>query len=285
MRQTVIRAGIIAFACGLVFGQAAESNLSFEVASLKLSMGASLGNPGTDGGPGTRFPERYATGIATLRGLLWKAYGLVDAEQQVSGPGWIDTERYAIDAKVPPGTTIEQFQRMLQNLLAERFKLVVHHESKVLPVYDLVVGKNGPKLRVSGETPSATVPPGAGLDRDGFPVLPAGRPGIVSNYAIGPSGQVSHWRAQQQPISAFARMLGLPQNAGRIVVDKTGLTGKYDFTLSYDVQVPGAAAVTDNPVLTIFDAVEQQLGLKLVDGKASFDKIVVDQAERVPVEN
>jgi uncharacterized protein (TIGR03435 family) len=283
MRRAIIGAGILA--CGIVFGQAAESNLTFEVVSLKLSTGAPLGNPGTDGGPGTRFPERYATGNATLRGLLWKAYGLIDFQEQISGPGWIDTEKYAIDAKVPPGTTIEQFQRMLQNLLAERFKLVLHHETKVLPVYDLVVGKNGPKFKESGETSGAAGPPAAGVDRDGFPVLPAGRPGLVSNYAIGPSGQVSHWRAQQQPISAFARMLGLPQNAGRIVVDKTGLTGKYDFTLSYDVQVPGEPAVADNPVLTIFDAVEQQLGLKLVDGKAPFDKIVVDQAERVPVEN
>jgi uncharacterized protein (TIGR03435 family) len=285
MRKALIGAGILVLACGTAYGQTAEGNLTFDVASVKLSTGAPLGNPGTDGGPGTRYPERYATGIATLRGLLWKAYGLVDSQEQISGPGWIDTEKYAIDARVPAGATIEQFQRMLQNLLAERFKLVIHHETKVLPVYDLVVGKNGPKFKESAAAADATGPPAAGVDRDGFPVLPGGRPGLLSNYALGPSGQVSHWRAQQQPISAFARMLGLPTNAGRVVVDKTGLTGKYDFTLYYDVQVPGAAGVADNPTLTIFDAVEQQLGLKLVDGKAPFDKIVVDRAEKVPSDN
>ena len=82
-------------------------------------------------------------------------------------------------------------------------------------------------------------------------------------------------------MSDVAAMLSALAGAGR-VIDKTGLSGKYDFTLSYELAPKGAA---DTPVLSIFDAVQQQLGLRLVDAKAPFDVIVVDHAERVPTEN
>jgi uncharacterized protein (TIGR03435 family) len=286
MRRAIIGSGFFMFACGAAFGQAADGNLTFEVASVKLSTVPPAGPPNTDGGPGTRYPERYSA-FTTLRGFLFRAFGLVDFQQQISGPAWIDSEKYAIEAKVPPGTTKEQFQVMLRNLLVERFKLVVHHDTKVLAVYDLVLAKNGPKFKESPANPDAVpAPPPTGVDRDGFPGLPPGRPGLAANYAMGPSGPVSRWRAQQQPISAFVGVLGLPTNAGRPVIDKTGLTGKYDFTLFYDVQIPGAPpAVANTPTLTIFDAIEQQLGLKLVDGKAPFDLVVVDHAEKTPTEN
>src|SRR5262249_36858169 len=116
--------------------------LSFDVASVKLADAPPPGLPNSDGGPGTRDPEHYAA-FTNLRGYLFRAYGLEDAQAQVAGPGWIDSEKYAIVAKVPPGATKEQFQRMLQNLLTERFKLAIHHDSVSLPVYELVVTKNG----------------------------------------------------------------------------------------------------------------------------------------------
>jgi uncharacterized protein (TIGR03435 family) len=79
----------------------------------------------------------------------------------------------------------------------------------------------------------------------------------------------------------------LSNHAGRRIIDKTGLTGEYDFTLSYDLQVAGApaGAADDNPAPILLDAVQQQLGLKLVEGKAPFDIVVVDHAERAPSEN
>jgi uncharacterized protein (TIGR03435 family) len=263
-----MRRGIlILLAGGAVFGQ------SFDVASVKLATVAPAGAPNSDGGPGTRFPERYSA-FKNLRGYLFTAYGLDDAQQQISGPGSIDADKYAIEAKVAPGTTKEQFQIMLQQLLTERFKLAIHHETTVLSVYELVIAKNGPKFKASATTAgSPPAPAAANLDRDGFPALPAGVPGMVANYSSGPTGPVSRWRAQQQPISAFARMLGNPGNAGRVVIDKTGLTGKYDFTLEY-------ADPSDLP-----GAVQDQLGLKLESKKGPIEMLVVDRAERTPTEN
>jgi uncharacterized protein (TIGR03435 family) len=279
MRLTfAAQAGIFTLACGLVFGQSVNPKLTFDVASVKPSTGAAIGAPNSDGGPGTRYPERFATNT-TLRVLVYRAFGLTDFQEQIAGPGWIDREEYAIDARVPPGTSLEQFQIMLQNLLADRFMLAVHHETIVLPVYELEVAKNGSKLKESGPVPG-------GSDRDGFPTMPPGTPGIAMSYSSSANGEPqSKWRAQQQTIAAFAKMLSLPSNAGRVVIDKTGLTGKYDFTLYYDLPRAGAPGAADNPTLSIFDAVEQQLGLKLVNGKQSFDKIVIDHAEKTPTGN
>jgi uncharacterized protein (TIGR03435 family) len=263
--------------------QQAPAHAEFEVASVKPAGPNSIRN--SEGGPGSRDPGRYTFTNATLRDLLYGAYGLEDQEQ-ISGPGWIDVERYDISAKIPPGTTREQFQEMLRVLLVERFKLKVHHETKQFPVLELVVGKNGPKLKESAGSPDATGPPPPDRDRNGFPVLPAGRPGLISSF--GP-GAHSAWTARQQETPELARSLSGPMAAGRHVVDKTGLAGKYDFTLEYDrvrpSGPPGSAAPDDNPGLSIFDAVQRQLGLRLVEGKAFFDVIVVDRAERVPTEN
>jgi uncharacterized protein (TIGR03435 family) len=100
-------------------------------------------------------------------------------------------------------------------------------------------------------------------------------PGLV--MGLGP-GRVSRWTAGQQPMSALAQ--ALHSVTGRPIVDRTGLAGNYDFTLEYDREVPG----DDGPHLSLFDAVRQQLGLKLVDAKAAFDVVVVDRAEKVPSE-
>jgi uncharacterized protein (TIGR03435 family) len=241
----------------------------------------------SEGGPGSSDPGQFSFTSAVLRDLLFRAFGLDDYEQQISGPAWIDSERYDIAVKIPPGTTKKQFQQMLQTLLADRFKLVVHHETKQFPVYELVVGKDGPKLKESGESPaasgSASDPQPPARDRDGFPTIPAGRAGFVSAFGPGPH---SHWTARQQPMSALANQLSGQMATGHRVVDKTGLTGKYDFTLEYDLDLGNASAArNDGPILSILDAVQQQLGLRLVRGKALFDVVVVDQAEKVPVEN
>jgi uncharacterized protein (TIGR03435 family) len=193
---------------------------TFEVASVKPSGPRSIRN--SDGGPGTHDPERFSFTGAVLRDLLYRAYGLEDYQQQISGPGWIDTEKYDIAVKIPPGATKEQFRQMLANLLAERFQLKVHHETKQLPVYELVVGKNGPKLKESVKDPDAIAPaagpPSPDRDRDGFPVLPAGRPGLVSGFGPGPH---SRWRARQQSMAMLARSLSAPMAAGRHVIDRT----------------------------------------------------------------
>jgi uncharacterized protein (TIGR03435 family) len=282
MRITAIAWAMILTGAYCANAQTSPPKLDFEVASLKPSGPQSIRR--SNGGPGTRDPERYSYMRADLRDLIFEAYGLRHYDQQTAGPGWIDTEEYDIVAKMPPGTTKEQFQQMLQNLLAERFHLVIHHETRVLPVFDLVVGKNGPKLKESavdvGASPAPSLRPGE-VDRQGFPVLLPGRRGFASNF--GPDGS-SHSTGHQATMSLLADMLSGPNAADRLVIDKTGLTGKYDLTLEYAWR-PAGAGVNDDPGLSIFDAVQQQLGLKLVDAKEPFDVVVVDRANKVPIEN
>jgi uncharacterized protein (TIGR03435 family) len=280
MRATrIITVGIFFVAAGLtIFGQESQKEPEFEVVSIKLwdgsPHGAQTGN--SDGGPGTRYPEIYGTN-STIRWLVARAWGLTDSDKQVSGPSWIDGKQFAVDAKVPPGTTKEQFQKMLQKMLAQRFGLVVHHEITTLPVFDLTIAKNGPKLQLAGSAPAAEVV-SDGSDKNGFPVLT--KPGIVSRY--GP-GAVAHLTAREQTLESLDRMLSLPNAAGRNIINKTGLTDKYDFTLQYDMETPGGA--TADLGLSLFDAIQQQLGLKLVDSKATFDLVVIDHVERLPTPN
>ena len=261
-----VKVGICLFTLAVI-----ANGQTLDAVSIKLANGANHGPPGSDGGPGTRYPELFGAD-ATVRSLIYRAYGLIDAQQQVSGPASIDSPTYAVDAGVPKGTTVEQFRIMLQKILAERFGLVVHHETKMLSGYDLVIGKNGSKLKESATDPDAPSPP----EIAGFPNLPG--PGVNTNFGPGP---VARMRVRQQPMSVIARMLSGSSASGSTVIDKTGLNGKYDFTLTY--QIPLEKGETDVPV--IFDAVQQQLGLRLVPAKEPFDLIVVDHVEKAPTDN
>src|ERR1017187_586637 len=123
------------------------------------------------GGPGSSDPGQITYTNVSLKNVLMNAYGVKDF--QISGPGWLDSERYDIVAKVPRGATKEQSKVMMQNLLAERFKLALHREKKDLPMYALVVGKNGPKLTESVEDPAvAAAMREPTVGKDGFPVMP-----------------------------------------------------------------------------------------------------------------
>ncbi|HEY6343334.1 MAG TPA: TIGR03435 family protein [Bryobacteraceae bacterium] len=170
------------------------------------------------------------------------------------------------------------------------FTVVASISPRWISYAQLVVAKGGPKLTLSNVSPDAAhALYAASNDKDGFPILPPGRPGMAASYSNGPSGPAAHWRAQAQTMAAFARMLSVSAlNAGRPVIDKTGLDGKYDFTIAYDTPQSGGdgpVPVANDPRPSIADAVEQQLGLRLVDTKQALDVIVVDRAERIPVEN
>jgi uncharacterized protein (TIGR03435 family) len=241
---------------------AAQEPPAFEVASVKPSAPHSVRM--FDGGPGSHDPGRISWTRATLRDVLYYAYGLRDGEQ-ISGPEWLSTEPYDIAAKIPPGATKAQFEIMLQGLLVERFKVALHHVTKDFPVYFLVVAKNGPKLHEPNSEP----------DREGFPHLPSGRPGMSVNF----SGARAALTAREQPLSQLAGMLR--SSAGRQILDKAGLTGKYDFTLEFSVR----ESVDADSLPSLFDALPLQLGLRLEDGKAPFDVLVIDHAEKVPTGN
>jgi uncharacterized protein (TIGR03435 family) len=284
--------------CG-VFGQ----GLTFEVATVKPSIPAGDGGirPGRRGGPGTADPTRATFSALTLRALLGIAYEL--KVYQILGSGWLDGERYDIVAKAPEGTTKEQFNVMLQNLLVERFNITLHREERDLPVYELSVVKSGAKIRPSAVGPDSPLgmPPGApSIGEDGFPEIPPGRKAMVTAMTNGRA-----WTSGSgQAISALADMLA--NQLGAQVVDKTGLVGAYDFkfnfapqpdrglgTLSAPAPPPTAAPIPAGPFTAsepsespaIMTAIQEQLGLKLDRKRAPVGVLVIDRADRMPAEN
>lgn len=190
---------------------------------------------------------------ATLSDCLKFAYSLT-TDAQLAGPDWINQKmvRFEVTGKAPPETPDEQLMLMLQTLLKERFHLILHTEQREVAHYDLVVGKNGPKLKES------TVAPGEGKGT-------ARLDGIRSN------------RMQMNKLAMLlSRMTRMP------VLDKTGLTGFYQFDLQYaDERQP----VENQVGPSVFTAVQEQLGLKLESKKSPIEVLVVDHAEKVPVEN
>lgn len=194
----------------------------------------------------------------------------------------MDKDRFDVIVNVPEGCTRDQFRLMMRNLLAERFQLKTHMESKDFPAYELVIAKSGLKLKESGGASESPKPAAA---QAGFPTLPAG-PGLVVNFSSSGAYQLVRTRGQQQPISALARTLRTPGQEP--VVDKTGLTGKYDFTLEYAMDPAGARSAGDvepPPAPVIFTALQEQLGLQLIARKLPFDVVVVESFERTPTGN
>jgi uncharacterized protein (TIGR03435 family) len=235
----------------------ADAVLAFAVATIKPSV------PGTQGRSiGIRGRQFNARNLS-LRDLVVFAYDV--HPKQVSGyPEWVESERYDI-AGQPEGEgqpSAAQTKAMVQKLLAERFKLAFHREKKELPVYAITVAKGGPKL-----TPSQSDPNGPGSRRfQGPGNLPA------RNTSMGEFALTMQMVVLDRP-----------------VVDRTGLKGKYDFTLVWTpdefqyqntpVQItPPADPATAPP--NLYTAMEQQLGLKLEGAKAMTDAIVVDRVEK-----
>jgi uncharacterized protein (TIGR03435 family) len=232
-----------------------------------------------------------------------KAYGV--GMDQISGPDWIQTERYSnmysVVAKIPPNTTEREFHLMLQNLLAERFHLTLHHETREFQVYSLLVAEGGPKMKPS--SPDADAKAGQDqfrLDSKGFPLL---RPGERVSTATG-SGPLygSVHSTHRQTMAQFAATLGpmvnMSNGEGIVrgspppahVVDRTGLTGEFDFTLEFagagfPANSPLGTPADEWPGPTLFAALEKQLGLKLEKTKAKLDVLVIDHADKIPTEN
>ena len=253
---------------------------TFEVASIKLS-GPQTPRGGF-GGPGSADPGRYYFHQATLLDLIGIAYH-VDYFQ-ISSKTPLDQQRFDLDAKMSPDMTREQFRLMMRHLLEERFHLKAHVEQKEFPGYELVVAKGGPKLAETG----IASPQPASRSRskeDDFPELPPDRPGMMSKHTSSGAYFIVRLRARAEPMSLFASWLHTPGD--QPVVDKTGLTGKYDFTLEYaqTMQTAAAANADPPPLPDIFRALQDQLGLQLVGKKLPFDVVFVDSVDKVPTEN
>lgn len=281
--RRIIGAGLVLFAGGAAIGQAVDGP-RFEAASVKRAASPPVGAGVRDeaqGGPGTTDPGLVVYKNLRLKDLLLTAYGVKD--YQVDGPDWLDSERYDVVAKVAPGANTDEFAVMLRNLLMERFKLALHHESKQLPLYDLVVAKNGPKLKVwsgvANSEPAREGPPTLGTD--GFPQV---QPGHFAMIVVNGRNRLS---ASKLPIARLVTVLA--SQLGRPVVDKTGLAGEYNYTLEFSPEGLGrgvSAATPEEPdVASLVTAIQEQLGLKLEQAKGPVDVLVIDHAQKIPIEN
>jgi uncharacterized protein (TIGR03435 family) len=288
MRGTKVLIGVTAlflFAPGASQGQA-PAKLEFEVATVKTSPDIPGSRLTVSGGPGSNDPERIAFKHCPLKYLVLYAFGLpfdiatFATDPLVEGPGWIaDGEKYEIIAKVPPGTSPEQARVMLQNLLVERFKAVFGQGSKETSGYELTVAKGGSKLK---ESPDPNAPPvnapRVEVDRDGFPILPAGTTGLVAAR-----GYVT---ARNKSIEDLIKFVAIKLSVSPPeIIDRTGLTRTYDFAFQTEAGNPlfPGTPTTDGP--SIFEALEKQLGLKLEKRKVVMQILVVEHAERMPTED
>ena len=296
---------------GLLAAVSTGQEPAFDAASVKLVKPASHPVFGNSGGPGTGDPGRIHLCCVGMYSLLMRAY---DAQlDRIVGPSWImenmGPHLYQVDATMPPGTTKAQFQLMMRNLLRQRFHLEIHRESRNFPGYELVVAEGGPKLRESHPDSNPVVqeetPRIPKRSADGALILPPG-PQMYTSLGRG----MIIVQAQEKPVGELVKGLGrmIAQSLGEDpndfasrkprVVDKTGLTGRYDFTLRFSCEVcqfavdngtatsapDGAEFATGLP--DIFAALQSQLGLKLVKVKdILLDVIVVDRADQVPTAN
>jgi uncharacterized protein (TIGR03435 family) len=244
---TAVLLGIIGF---VEQAQVAE----FEVASVKVSppRAGTAGFIAMDTDPAM---VRYSN--ATLKLLIAIAYRL-DSRLIQGGPAWLDEQPYDLAARLPAGTSKDLVPSMLQTLLAERFKLAVHRETKEQRAYFLVVGKNGTKLKAAQKTEEQDVQHVRG-DHPAAQILRGSM--IGHSLALGPFA------------SSLAHVLGTQ------VVDRTGLPGTFDINLTWTPE--------DSPETgpSLFTAIQEQLGLKLEPGKAPVEVLLVDRAERTPTGN
>ncbi len=300
---------------------------SFEVVSIKPTA-PNLGLRG--GGP---RGDRFTVSGLSLKELVQMAYGRpntngipIGQTQVIGGPSWIDSDRYDVQAKADCGGGVisrEQSQLMIQSMLEDRFQLKAHKETRELPVYDLVVGKDGAKLKSSADQTLPAIAAGGGPQICGpAPSLPAALPPPpgpgqrgpnMANMPRGamlmmmnPSGMTM--QATSVPIGNMITLL--QQFVGRPVIDKTELKGLFDIKLTFSPegltfpggrgggpgpgpggpaivggQPAGPLAPTDaaEPVPSLFTAI-QDLGLKLESTKGAVEVVVIDSAQK-PTEN
>ena len=247
---------------------------SFDVATIRPSKADALRT--------VRSPSELQMFDVTVRYLMEQAYNIPwtdgSKDRIRGGPSWIDSDRFDIDAKIAPeaAAALEQLpedQRRtqmnlrLQTLLADRLHLKLHSEIRQEPVFAIVTGKTGPKLTPAAPTASDT---------------PQAQ-GISVRY----NGQAAQMTAKAVTLANLATWLtGYSEMAGQTVVDQTGLTQRYDFVLNWTRTSTSADPTGDAPISgpALFTALQEQLGLKLVNTKAPVEVLVIDSIDR-PTEN
>jgi uncharacterized protein (TIGR03435 family) len=240
---------------GVLLVSAAWAQTAFDVASVRASAGGR--------GEGSRRENIQASpGSLNMRNVSLKsairwAYHVMD--YQVSGPDWLGFERYDIAAKASGPVPEDQMRTMLQALLAERFKITLHRETKELPAYLLVVAKGGIKFHESQIT-------------DGEPVTNADK----ASMTVEVKGLTA-----TQFVEMLSNILRAP------VINNTGLAGRYDAKINVSKYIPDGTAKEGafDPISTILTGLQEELGLKVESKKLPLDLLIIEHAEKVPVEN
>ncbi|MCU1238351.1 MAG: hypothetical protein JWP63_6318 [Candidatus Solibacter sp.] len=287
-----MRAALAAVICSAaVFAQPAPTRAEFEVVSIKPSPPPVAGQ--VNAGVKVDGAQVHARFLA-LADYIQSAYKVKN--YQVVGPSWLGAERFEIDAKLPEGAKREQVPEMLQSLLADRFDLKFHRETKDFPVYALTVSKGGIKMdeiAIDPEEAKGNVEVAAQGGQGGTTV----NLGHGSSFSIGANGTIAGTRLT---MTQFADLLA--RFTEKPVVDMTGLKGGYTFTLQFTPEeframmiraAIAAGAALPPEALRLLDgasddgllAALQRLGLKLENRKAPLEVIVVDHILRTPKEN
>jgi len=259
MLRPIGSVSLILFNVGLAFSQPAAAPPAFEVASVKVNAAGTNAGMGR-GGMGHGFdsitpsPSGISMINVSLKTVIQWAYRVQPV--QVSGPGWLDVDRYDVVAKAAGAVPEDQLRQMMQTLLADRFKLAFHRESKEMLAYIITVAKTGLKIKESTTEGDMAIQPSP----------PAGA------------------TFQRATVPKLAELLSGPLQAP--VVDQTGLTGRYDFKLDLSNVLDPTTPMGINDVIPIFiQAAQQQLGVKIDEKKMPVEMLMVDHAERIPVEN
>ena len=246
----------LALSSSFTFGQAMSVPAAFDVASVRPSQRV----------VGLDYNNQIAyspTGITarnvTLKRLIAEAYHL--QLNQISGPDWLGRDEYDIEAKAAAAVSPKQMEPMLQKLLAERFKLREHQETREMRVYELAVGKSGPRIHPVNGIDSASA--GAGFHFHGD----------MREFADLLSIKLSIPPAENPGVPVRASGPPVP------VLDKTGMSGLFDFRVNIQLELG-----TDTFALWQ-RALQEQLGLKLENRKGNVEFVVVDNAARIPTEN
>ena len=255
--RPIVSISVVLLAVYAAFGQSAAAP-SFDVASVKA---VADGRGGRGFGPmGHGFGNQIQAepGALTMRNVSMRAaihWAYDIPEFQVSGPAWLASERFDISAKAAGAAPEDRLRLMLRSLLADRFRLAVHAEQKVMPYFLLTVAKGGPKFKES-ESPGET------------------------EMSVSPNNGSALLR--RVPMAQLVDMLQPIFQAP--VVDQTGLKGRYDATLNVGALI-STPIQNDDITGTVITAVQDLLGLKLEPKKGPIDVLIVDHAEKVPTEN
>ncbi len=258
--------------CGLAFAQVL---LKFEIADVHVS--AHTTAPSVQPFDATAYaPNRmkgdvvhngiYIVRAATMVDLIRTAWG-VHADAVMGGPSWLEADRFDVIARVPAGTTAEAARLMLRGLLTERFQLVTHNDEKPLPAWVLSAGKR-PQLREVRK---------ANAD---------GKPGCQSQPQPGPRPAYAIYSCRNMTMGAFAealRGMGAAYLGTAPLVDRTGLKGAWDFDIKWSMRPSAPSAGTEN--ISLFDALDGQLGLKLEMQEVPMPVIAVDRVSQRPTPN